>query len=61
MLGEDDDFFFAVSILDAFDPSSTYFEDMRDFIEIKAGIWSSNSSEFGTKVENITMAPCSEA
>ena len=48
MLGEDDDFFFAVSIFDALDTSLTYFDDMRDFIEIKAEVYSLNSIEVGT-------------
>ena len=48
VLGEDDDFFFAVSIFDALDTSLTYFDDMRDFIEIKAEVYSLNSIEVGT-------------
>ena len=36
VLGVEDEFFFAVSIFDESDNSMTYFDDMREFIEIKA-------------------------
>ena len=59
--GMDDDFFFAIGIFDQFNPQTNYFDDMREFIEIRAELYSLDRITSEAAIEKITMTKCSEA
>ena len=57
----DDNFFFAIGIFDQFNPQTNYFDDMREFIEIRAELYSLDRVTAETTSEKITMTKCSKA